>query len=48
MEEVGPALTSVEAMSDWIVEVSETLALQDLVVVGHSMGSLVAYCLPRS
>ena len=41
----GPALTSVEAMSDWIVEVSETLALKDLVVVGHSMGSLVAYCL---
>ena len=41
----GPALTSVEAVSDWISEVSEKLELKDIVVVGHSMGSLIAYCL---
>ena len=32
-------------MSDWISEASEKLGLKDIVVVGHSMGALIAYCL---
>ncbi|MCZ6887281.1 MAG: alpha/beta hydrolase [Gammaproteobacteria bacterium] len=39
----GPALDTIEAMSDWIAAVAEALNVTQTAVVGHSMGSLVAY-----
>lgn len=38
----GEPLTSIEAMSDWIVAVLDALDVQRSAVVGHSLGSLVA------
>lgn len=37
----GNTLTSIEAMSDWIIEVLDHFSLEDLALVGHSMGSLI-------
>ena len=39
----GPALTSIEAMSDWLHAACTSLDVGTAAVVGHSMGSLVAY-----
>lgn len=38
----GPALTSIEAMADWLNDVVEVLAADDISLVGHSQGCLVA------
>ena len=38
----GPPLPSIAAMADWVVEVMNHLKMQKAVLVGHSMGSLVA------
>jgi pimeloyl-ACP methyl ester carboxylesterase len=38
----GPVLSSVEALSDWLIEVLTQLAPQGATLVGHSMGSLIA------
>jgi len=38
----GPALTTIEAMADWLAEVLAELGIASAAVVGHSMGSLVA------
>jgi pimeloyl-ACP methyl ester carboxylesterase len=38
----GPALTSIEAMSDWVSELLGALEVTQAAVVGHSMGSLIA------
>lgn len=39
----GPALHRVEDMSDWLNAVCEALDVDAAAIVGHSMGSLVAY-----
>ena len=39
----GPALDRVENMSDWLNAVCEVLDVDSAAIVGHSMGSLVAY-----
>ena len=38
----GPALTSIVDMARWSVDLADTLAAGDLVLIGHSMGSLIA------
>jgi len=38
----GPALDSIGAMADWIAQLLEAAGLESAVVVGHSMGSLIA------
>lgn len=38
----GPALTSIEAMADWLNEVLESLQAENLSLVAHSQGCLVA------
>lgn len=38
----GPALTSVEGMSDWVLAMLKELKIETAAVVGHSMGSLIA------
>jgi pimeloyl-ACP methyl ester carboxylesterase len=38
----GLPCTSIENMSDWVVDLLDTLQLQQAAVVGHSLGSLVA------
>jgi pimeloyl-ACP methyl ester carboxylesterase len=38
----GEPKPSIEAMSDWIVELLDALGVQQAAVVGHSLGSLVA------
>jgi len=38
----GAPLASIAAMADWIIRLLDALALDDAVLVGHSMGSLVA------
>ena len=38
----GPALGSVEAMADWLLELIAELDLQGVSLVGHSLGSLIA------
>ena len=38
----GPPLESIEAMSDWMIEVLDSLSVETASLVGHSMGSLVA------
>jgi pimeloyl-ACP methyl ester carboxylesterase len=38
----GPALTSVEAMADWVLAALAAAGARAAVVVGHSLGSLVA------
>lgn len=37
----GPVLESIEQMSAWIIDVINTVGLQDVALVGHSMGSLI-------
>ncbi len=39
---VGPCLTSIEEMADWIVGLMQAVNIQRAAMVGHSMGSLVA------
>ena len=41
----GPALDSIEAMASWVVRAMDAAGLETVAVVGHSMGSLVAYAL---
>jgi pimeloyl-ACP methyl ester carboxylesterase len=38
----GPALTSVQAMADWLLALLDAAGVQRAVLAGHSMGSLVA------
>ena len=38
----GPALTSIDAMSEWVNALLEDLGIGEAAIVGHSMGSLVA------
>ena len=38
----GPALNSVEAMADWLLAVLEAAGVRKALLVGHSMGSLIA------
>lgn len=38
----GPALTSIEAMADWLNDVLESLQVENLSLVAHSQGCLVA------
>jgi pimeloyl-ACP methyl ester carboxylesterase len=38
----GAALTSVEAMADWVLKVLDAAGVQQASLVGHSMGSLIA------
>ena len=37
----GPVLESIEAMASWTMELIETLGLDSVALVGHSMGSLI-------
>ena len=39
----GPALTSIAALADWLMALLDALAIEQAALVGHSMGSLVAY-----
>jgi pimeloyl-ACP methyl ester carboxylesterase len=39
----GPALDSVPAMADWVMRLLDALEVETAALVGHSMGSLVAY-----
>jgi pimeloyl-ACP methyl ester carboxylesterase len=38
----GPPLATVAAMADWLIKVLDKLSVPEAVLVGHSMGSLVA------
>ena len=38
----GPALTSIEAIADWLADVVETLAIDNISIVAHSQGCLNA------
>ncbi len=38
----GPALSPIETMADWVVQLMDGLGIEQAAVVGHSMGSLVA------
>ena len=38
----GPALSSIPAYSDWLIELIEVAAVRDVCLIGHSMGSLIA------
>jgi pimeloyl-ACP methyl ester carboxylesterase len=38
----GPALTSVEAMADWLLAVMDAAGVGAAILAGHSMGSLIA------
>lgn len=38
----GPALTSVEAMADWLLALLDAAGVQQAALAGHSMGSLIA------
>jgi pimeloyl-ACP methyl ester carboxylesterase len=38
----GPPLPSIGAMADWVIAVLEKLSVEKAVLVGHSMGSLIA------
>ena len=42
MRSAGPALTSVDAMADWLLALLDAAGVQTAALVGHSMGSLVA------
>ena len=42
MQSAGPALTSVEAMADWLLALLDAAGVQRAALAGHSMGSLVA------
>ena len=39
----GPALGTIAAMADWVMALLDALDLADVALVGHSMGSLVAF-----
>jgi len=39
----GEPLTSVAAMADWLAELMDVLGVEAATLIGHSMGSLVAY-----
>lgn len=38
----GPALTTVEAMADWLIALLDAAGVQRALLAGHSMGSLIA------
>jgi pimeloyl-ACP methyl ester carboxylesterase len=38
----GPALASVEAMADWLLAVLDAAGVERALLIGHSMGSLIA------
>lgn len=38
----GAALTTVEAMSDWLIALLDAAGVQQATLIGHSMGSLIA------
>lgn len=38
----GPALGSIQAMADWCFDVVDSLGADEVTIVGHSMGSLIA------
>lgn len=38
----GPALTTVEAMADWLLALLDLTGVQQATLIGHSMGSLIA------
>ncbi|SFC79114.1 alpha/beta fold hydrolase [Massilia yuzhufengensis] len=38
----GPALATVEAMADWLLELMKAADVQRAILAGHSMGSLIA------
>jgi len=38
----GPALTSVDAMADWLLGVLDGAEVSEAILIGHSMGSLIA------
>jgi pimeloyl-ACP methyl ester carboxylesterase len=42
MRSAGPALTSVEAMADWLLALLDAAQVKQAALAGHSMGSLVA------
>ncbi len=37
----GPALASIEAMADWVVDLMDAAGLEQAALVGHSMGGLI-------
>ncbi|MCZ6831009.1 MAG: alpha/beta hydrolase [Gammaproteobacteria bacterium] len=39
---VGDALASVDAMADWICSLLQALGMSQAIIVGHSLGSLIA------
>lgn len=41
----GQPLTTIEAMAEWLADLLDVLAVERAALVGHSMGSLVAYVL---
>jgi pimeloyl-ACP methyl ester carboxylesterase len=42
MRSVGPALTSVEAMADWLLALLDAAGVRQAALAGHSLGSLIA------
>jgi pimeloyl-ACP methyl ester carboxylesterase len=38
----GPALASIEAMADWLLALLEAAGVRQAMLIGHSMGSLIA------
>ncbi len=42
MRSAGPALTSVEAMADWLLALLDAVGVKQAALAGHSLGSLVA------
>jgi pimeloyl-ACP methyl ester carboxylesterase len=42
MRSAGPALTSVQAMADWVLALMDAAGVQSAALAGHSMGSLIA------
>ena len=38
---LGPALSTIEAMADWVVALAKTLVNAPVTLVGHSMGALI-------
>jgi pimeloyl-ACP methyl ester carboxylesterase len=42
MRSAGPALTSVEAMADWLLALLDAAGVKQAALAGHSLGSLVA------
>lgn len=42
MRSAGPALTSVEALADWVLALLSAAGVQQATLAGHSLGSLIA------